>query len=258
MKALQRILITNDDGVYAPGIKVLQDIALQLCDDVWIVAPEVEQSGAGHSLTLRRPLRIRKISEKRYGVDGTPTDCTMMGVQKVLKDMKPCLVLSGINYGANLGEDVTYSGTVAAAMEATLLGIPSMALSLVTIPNQPVKWSTPQQLAPDLIRRLIEKGWPSDVMININFPNAIVSSVKGVKVVKQGLRASRDDLIEWHDPRGVPCYWIGGADRLTKATENHTDIEAVANGYIAITPLHLDLTHGATLKKLQHSFAESS
>lgn len=254
---VKRILISNDDGVHAPGIKALHEIALSLCDDVWVAAPESEQSGAAHSLTLRRPLRIRKISDKRYGIDGTPTDCIMLGVQKILKDLKPSLVLSGINHGANLGEDVTYSGTVAAAMEATLLGIPAIALSLVTVPNQPIKWSTPQQLAPDLIRRLLKEGWPKDVLINVNFPNLVPSAVKGVQVVKQGLRVTRDDLIEWHDPRGAPFYWIGGADRLNTATETETDLEAVSQGYVAVTPLHLDLTHTTTLKNLKQQLAET-
>jgi 5'-nucleotidase len=253
-----RILISNDDGVHATGIKVLHDIASHLSDDVWVVAPETEQSGAGHSLTLRRPLRIRKISERRFAVDGTPTDCMMLGIKKVLNDLKPSLVLSGINHGANLGEDVTYSGTVAAAMEATLLGIPSISLSLVTVPQQPIKWSTPEQLAPDLMRSLIKEGWPKNVFININFPNLIASSVKGVKIVKQGLRVVNDDLIEWRDPRGSPFYWIGGVDRPHHATESETDLEAISQGYISVSPLHLDLTHNTTLKHLKKIFEDGS
>lgn len=251
-----RILISNDDGVHAPGIKVLQEIAGKLSDDVWVVAPESEQSGAAHSLTLRRPLRIRKISERRFAVDGTPTDCIMLGVKKILQDQKPTLVLSGINHGANLGEDVTYSGTVAAAMEATLLGIPAIALSLVTVPQQPIKWSTPEQLSPALLRSLIDTGWPQDVLININFPNLVTASVKGVKVVKQGVRTTHDDLIEWQDPRGSLFYWIGGVDRPNTSTETGTDLEAVTQGYVSVTPLHLDLTHNATLKNLKKTILD--
>lgn len=248
---VKRILISNDDGIYAPGIKIMESIAKKICDDVWVVAPETEQSGAAHSLTLRRPLRIRKIKENHHAVDGTPTDCVMMGVQKVLSDLRPSLLLSGVNHGANLGEDVTYSGTVAAAMEATLLGIPSIAMSLTTTPSHPIAWKTPETLGPTLVKKLLALGWPKSVLININFPNVEPEGIKGIKVAKQGLRTNRDDLIEWRDPRGAPFYWIGGAIRPNTSTETETDLEAVGKDYISVTPLHLDLTHAPTLKSLK-------
>ncbi|MBA4117597.1 MAG: 5'/3'-nucleotidase SurE [Candidatus Puniceispirillum sp.] len=254
-----RILISNDDGVHAPGIKVLENIAHTLTDDVWVVAPESEQSGAAHSLTLRRPLRIHKISPRRFAVDGTPTDCVMVAVSKIFEgDKKPTLMLSGINHGSNMGEDVTYSGTVAAAMEATLLGIPSVAFSQVTKPGQNVKWATAEHFAPLVLRDLLSVGWPKSVLMNVNFPNLVTSSVKGVRYVSQGLRNIRDSLVEWKDPRGNTFFWIGGADRDDSPTEQDTDLEAIQQGYIAVTPLHLDLTHTHTLHTLQQRFPRDS
>tara|TARA_A100000171_G_C2124747_1_gene142838 strand:- start:1032 stop:1817 length:786 start_codon:yes stop_codon:yes gene_type:complete len=251
-----RILVSNDDGVHAHGIKVLERIAQTLSDDVWVVAPEMEQSGAAHSLTLRRPLRVNKISPRRFSVDGTPTDCVMVAISEVLKEQKPTLLLSGINHGANMGEDVTYSGTVAAAMEATLLGVPAIALSQVTKHGQHVKWATAEHFAPGIIQKLLEAGIPKGTLININFPNLVTASVKGVEVVSQGLRNIRDSLIKWTDPRGVPFYWIGGAERDDSPTEVRTDLEAIQNGYISVTPLHLDLTNKSALEELDRAFEE--
>jgi 5'-nucleotidase len=250
-----RILLSNDDGIHAPGLKVLQTIARILSDDVWVVAPETEQSGAAHSLTLRRPLRIRNLAPRIYTVDGTPTDCLMLAMARIMKDNPPTLVLSGVNLGTNLGEDVTYSGTVAAAMEATLLGIPAIAMSQAATHLHPTRWATAEKHAPDIIRKLIEMGWPKDVLVNINFPDTQPNDVKGVRVVKQGLRSVREGLTEWRDPRGAPYYWIGGALRDNTPTEVETDLEAVNSGAIAITPLHLDLTHGSTLKAFKQVFA---
>lgn len=251
-----RILISNDDGVHAPGIKVLETIAHTLTDDVWVVAPESEQSGAAHSLTLRRPLRIHKISPRRFAVDGTPTDCVMVAVSKIFEgDKKPTLMLSGINHGSNMGEDVTYSGTVAAAMEATLLGIPAVAFSQVTKPGQNVKWATAEHFAPLVLKELLSVGWPKNVLMNVNFPNLVTASVKGVRYVSQGLRNIRDSLVEWKDPRGNTFFWIGGADRDDSPTELDTDLDAIQQGYISVTPLHLNLTHTHTLSALKSRFA---
>ena len=249
-----RILLSNDDGIHAPGLQVLLRVAKSLTDDVWIVAPETEQSGAAHSLTLRRPLRIREIASKTYTVDGTPTDCTLLGISNIMKDNPPNLVLSGINLGANLGEDVTYSGTVAAAMEATLLGVPAIALSQATSGLGATRWQTAEHHAPDLIKRLMALGWAKNVLININFPDIDVDKIQGIHIVKQGLRSVREGLIEWHDPRGTPYYWIGGSIRDNTPTELETDLEAVNLGAIAVTPLHLDLTHHTTLKSLKQAF----
>lgn len=248
-----RILISNDDGINAPGIKVLERVARALSDDVWVVAPETEQSAAGHSLTIRRPLRVRQASERHFAVDGTPTDAVLLGVNKVLADKKPDLVLSGINRGANMGDDVTYSGTVAAAMEATILGIPAIALSQFLRPEQPVHWSTAEHWAPDVIRRVCSVGWGRNVLMNINFPAVIHAQVSGVEVVRQGKRKIGDELIERFDPRGEPYVWIG-AQRAENPTEIGTDIEAVLRGAVAVTPLCVDLTHGQTMGALKPLF----
>lgn len=248
-----RILISNDDGINAPGIKVLERIARTLSKDVWVVAPETEQSAAGHSLTIRRPLRVRKVSSRRYAVDGTPTDAVLLGVNHVLKAKKPHLVLSGINRGSNLGEDVTYSGTVAAAMEGTILGIPAIALSQFINHPHPVKWGTAEHWAPQVIRRLLAKGWSRNVLINVNFPDVIASSVSGVEITRQGKRKIGDDIMERKDPRGEPYVWIG-AQRAEERSIPGTDIEAVCRGAISVTPLCFDLTHPGDMKALETAF----
>lgn len=249
-----RIVLSNDDGIHAPGLKVLENIANQLSDDVWVVAPEAEQSGAAHSITLDRPLRIRKISQRRYCVDGTPTDCMALGLMKIMADIKPDLMLSGVNHGSNLGEDVTYSGTVAAAMEATLLDVPSIALSQCTDGSEFIKWNTAEHFAPDLIRKLMSIGWPKDVLINLNFPNVTKEEVTGIKVVKHGLREGSGDITEWHDPKGKPFYWLLSALRFNHTDDEDTDLIAIRDGHITITPLHLDLTHYKTLEMLKKHF----
>lgn len=249
-----RILITNDDGIHAPGLKFLEKIARILSKDVWVVAPEQEQSGAAHSLTLSRPLRIRKVSSHRFSINGTPTDCVLMAVNHILKKNPPTLILSGINYMGNLGEEVTYSGTVAAAMEGTLLGIPSIALSqVVTLPH-PAKWATAAHFGPLVIRHLLKTTWPQNVLININFPDVISQSVTGVKIVSQGLRATAaDDIIHNIDPRGKPYYWIGPIIESPDYMPD-TDLDTIAKGAISVTPLHLDLTHWESLKALKTAF----
>lgn len=245
-----RILVTNDDGIHAPGLVVLEKIAAKLSKDVWVVAPELENSGAGHSLTLSLPLRLRQVNKRKFAVRGTPTDCVIVGVNEVLKDKKPDLILSGVNRGSNLGEDVTYSGTVAAAMEGTLVDVPSIALSQKLTPGHPVKWATAEQHAPRVIKKLLKAGWPKGVLININFPDVKHDAVKGVKVVRQGQR----DMTEVHldarvDARDVPYYWIGFR-RDNQKFKPGTDLRAVDEGMISVTPLALDLTHHASLKSL--------
>lgn len=248
-----RILVTNDDGHFATGIEVLEKVALSLAREVWVVAPETEQSGVSHSLTLRLPLRIRQRGERRRTVDGTPTDCVLLAVNHILKDHKPTLCLAGINRGSNLGEDVTYSGTIAAAMEATLLGIPAIALSQSIRGQGPVKWETAEHHAPAVIRRLVQVSWPRNVLINVNFPDLPPDEVKGVMVVSQGRHKIGDQLVEKYDPRGVPYYWIG-AMRQEDATRAGTDIAAVNEGWISVTPLFLDLTHRPTMSRLAEAF----
>lgn len=249
-----RILVSNDDGIHAPGLKVLEKVAKTLSKDIWIVAPEYEQSGASHSLTLTQPLRIRKVGPRKYAVRGTPTDCVMMAMHEFMKDKKPDLLLSGVNRGGNLGEDVTYSGTVAVAMEGTLLGVPSIAMSQCFQFGHPVKWATAEHHAPKVIRKLLKAGWPQGVLINVNFPDVIAESVTGIEVVKQGQRDLTDLVLDHRiDARGVPYYWIGFRRQKTKS-KRQSDLGAIDNGAIAITPLQLDLTQMATLKALRSAF----
>jgi 5'-nucleotidase len=252
-----RILLTNDDGIEAPGLDALQKIAADLSDDVWVVAPETDQSGAAHSLTLHEPLRLRKLSERIYAVKGTPTDCVIMAVRHVLKGEEPALVLSGVNRGANLADDVTYSGTIAGAIEGTMLGIPSIAMSLAVNYEDPKKihWQTPMELGAGLVRKLMDMGWPNDVLININFPDREPSKVEGIQVTKQGRRDQDYLRIEDRlDTRGNPYYWLGFKPRSFQAPKG-TDIWAVRSGAISVTPLYLNLTHIETCRKLSELLA---
>lgn len=248
-----RILISNDDGIASPGIAVLERIAGELTDDVWVVAPEQEQSGASHSLTTRRPLRMREVAHRRYAVDGTPTDCVLVAVKRLLRERPPDLVLSGINAGSNVGEDLTYSGTVAAAMEATLLGIPAMALSQEYRDRNDIPWQTGEAFAPDIIRRLLRLPWPESTLYNINFPAVPPGEAAGFAVTSQGKRAIADNLTEGVDPRGRPYYWIGPV-RDGGAAEPGTDVAALALDRVSITPIHLDLTNVPVLAALRRIF----
>jgi 5'-nucleotidase len=248
-----RILISNDDGIDAPGLKVLERVAHALTDDVWVVAPETEQSAVAHSLTIRRPLRIRQLSERRFAVDGTPTDSVLLGIRHVLKDKRPNLVLSGINRGGNLGDDVTYSGTVAAAMEGTLLGVPSMAFSQMLTNDHPVKWSTGEHWAGEIIRRATAVGWPRNVLLNVNFPDVTHGRVTGIETVRQGKRKLGDELSERIDPRGETYFWVGG-QRTEDAGLPGTDLEAVCRGAVSVTPLCVDFTHARAMVALEQAF----
>lgn len=245
-KQSKRILISNDDGINAPGIKVLADIACQFSDDVWIVAPEVNNSGAGHSLTLNRPLRTRRLDDQTYAVDGTPTDCVTIAVHHLLKDHAPDLVLSGVNYGANVAEDVTYSGTVAAAMEATLLNIKAIAFSQVFEDRDSMSWRVASAWAPKVIKESTEMAWPHGVLLNVNFPDCATSDVTGIRVCTQGTRAPGENVVERIDPRGEPYIWVGalrGEDRDVAGT----DLSAINEKAVAVTPIHLDMTHHPSL-----------
>jgi len=249
-----RILLSNDDGVEAPGLRLLERVVGRLCDDVWVVAPESEQSASGHSLTLRRPLRIRRLAERRFAVDGTPTDAVLLAVKEVMKDARPDLVISGINRGGNMGEDVTYSGTVAAAMEATLLDIPAIAMSQNLTPGQEPKWETAERFAPEVIGRLAAAAWPRTVFVNVNFPDVDPDRVTGIRVARQGRRKPGGALQQGTDPAGRPYFWIGSA----RDAEHHvagSDLEVVTNGGVSVCPMHLDLTHGPTLQALEGAFA---
>ena len=248
-----RILVTNDDGIHAPGLKVLQNIAKSLSDDVWVVAPESEQSAVAHALTLRRPVRLRKLAPRRYALDGTPTDCVLIAAHKLFKERPPDLVLSGVNDGGNLGEDVTYSGTVAAAMEGCLLGLRAIALSQQRNPRGEPRFAVAERHAPEVIGKLAGFGWGRDMLINVNFPACAPEDVRGVVACKQGSRDLGSAIVEGADPGGRPYLWIGSYQSDVTRARN-TDLAAVARDAIAVTPLHLDLTHRAALKRLQTLF----
>ena len=247
-----RILITNDDGIHAPGLEACEEIARALSDDVWVVAPEYDQSGVSHSLSLNDPLRLREIGERRFAVKGTPTDCVIMGVRHILNGMAADLVLSGVNRGRNAAEDVLYSGTVAGAKEAAVLGIPSFALSQAYAAanrDRPF-WETGIQHGPDIIRRVLATGIPRDVLVNINFPDCPPEEVKGIAVTSQGKRDQELLRIEARrDGRGNPYYWIA-FERLRTPFRDGTDLSALADNRIAITPLRLDLTDEPFMTKL--------
>ena len=249
-----RILVSNDDGINAPGLKSLVRIAKCLTDDVWTVAPETEQSTAGHSLTVRSPLRIRKVSSRRFAVTGTPSDCVLLAVCHLLKDRPPDLVLSGVNEGANLAEDITHSGTVAAAMEATLLGIPAIALSQMRERDHPVKWPTVEHFGPRLVRKLYRIPKPREVLFNINFPDLPPSEVTGIEITRQGRRRQAEVITAATDPRNEPYYWLGGP-RRNAASGRGSDLTAVSAGAISVTPLDLDLTDGKMVRALKRAFA---
>lgn len=241
-----RILCTNDDGIHAPGLQVIEAIARQLSDDVWVVAPELDQSGVSHSLSLNDPLRLREVTPRHFAVRGTPTDCVIMGARHILRDKRPDLVLSGVNKGRNVAEDVIYSGTIAGAMEGVILGIPSFALSqeFGMDSRRNPHWDTAEAMAPDIIRKVLAAGVPAETVININFPNCAVDEVQGVTVVRQGKRNQGFLKIdERHDGRGNPYYWIG-FERLAHVDPpgEGTDLAALAANRIAVTPLHIDLT----------------
>lgn len=248
-----RILISNDDGIESPGIKLLEKIAREITADVWVVAPEQEQSGASHSLTTRRPLRARELGPQRFSVDGTPTDCVVVAVRRLLRDKVPDLVLSGINMGGNVGEDLNYSGTVAVAMEATLLGVPAIALSQNYEDSGPIPWDTSERFALDAIRRLLGLPWPEHTLYNVNFPGISAEQAKGFAVTSQGKRAISDNLTDGVDPRGRPYYWIGPAQE-TGAAEPGTDVAAITDGFVSITPIYLDLTNIPVLASLKKVF----
>ncbi|WP_419796668.1 MAG: 5'/3'-nucleotidase SurE [Terasakiella sp.] len=245
-----RILISNDDGIHAPGLKVLEHIAKEVAKEVWVVAPETEQSATGHSLTLRRPLRIHKHSDQRFSVDGTPTDSVLLALNEIMRDNPPDLVLSGVNRGGNLGEDITYSGTVAAAMEATLLGVPAIALSQFYSDPDRVKWATAQTHGPDILQKLTSIGWPKNTLMNVNFPDVVAKSVKGIEITQQGRRKIGDDLAKGIDPRGEEYFWVG-ALRSQETFHEGTDLHAVTHGKISITPISLDFTDYSTLHDLR-------
>src|SRR3982750_196925 len=253
-----RILLTNDDGINARGLRLLEAVARALSDDIWIVAPTEEQSGAGHSLTLTTPVRLRRHGERRFSVTGTPTDAVMLALAHIMKDSPPDVVLSGINRGANLAEDVTYSGTVSAALEGALAGVPSIALSQAYSREgmgDTVPFAAAEVWAERVLGPLLEFETEPRTLINVNFPAMHPAEVKGIRVCRQGLRDyGRLRIVQRTDPRGYDYYWFG-LGPMVETPGHSTDLEAVADGYIAVTPLHLDLTHDNSLPALHERFA---
>lgn len=252
-----RILITNDDGAGAHGLTVLHAIAHELTDDIWIVAPEMNQSGASHALTLQVPLRYRAVGERAFSVRGTPADCVIMGVRHMLKDHPPDLILSGVNHGANLAEDVAYSGTIAGAMEGTLIGIRSIAMSLTLGFDKAglQHWRTPLTYGPQIIEKLLAHDWPQGVLMNVNYPDLAPDEVSEIRVTRQGRRDQGGLSIEARqDPWGEPYFWFG-FERRRSDPPAETDLRAIADGAISITPLSMDLTHHPLREELTGTFA---
>ncbi len=253
-----RILLTNDDGIDARGLALLESVASRLSDDIWVVAPSEEQSGTGHSLTLTQPVRLRRYGDKRFSVSGSPTDAVMMALAHIMKDARPDLILSGVNRGANLAEDVTYSGTVSAAMEGALAGVPSIALSQAYARQglgAGVPFAAAEAWAERVRRPLTEQPMAPRTLVNVNFPAIDPDEIKGIRVCRQGLRDyGRLRIIERTDPRGFPYFWFGLAP--TVETPGHqTDLESIAEGYVSVTPLHLDLTFEPSMAALRDQFA---
>jgi len=251
-----KILISNDDGIGAPGIKVLEEIASKIAEEVIVVAPDSNMSGAGHSLTLKTPLRLTEYDSKHYSVNGTPTDSVVMALRHVMPE-KPDYVFSGINFDSNLAEDMTYSGTVSAAMEASLLGVPAIAFSQKINKDGTANWDISRLYGPIVLKLILEKfTFPSNVLLNVNFPSGDVSGVKGIKITRQGIRTIEDHVIKSIDPRGTPYFWIGPAEYRQKEDNSdiETDLGAIHSGYVSITPISLDMTSGSTIGILRDLF----
>jgi 5'-nucleotidase len=244
---MTRILLTNDDGIHSDGLIKLEE-ALREVGDVYVVAPVSEMSGASHSLTLARPLRIRRIDERHWTVDGTPTDCVTLALHKILPpEERPDICASGINYGANLGDDASYSGTIAGALEATILGVPGIAFSLVAREN--FDFTEAARFAVTAVRKALTEGLPEGTLLNINIPPG---PVRGVRVTRQGIKNARPVISEHIDPRGKPYFWIGEEylDTTTRA-EDGTDYQAVEQGLVSVTPIRSDLTDHRALTAIE-------
>ncbi len=249
-----RILVTNDDGIESQGIKSLRSIAEQLSSDIWVVAPENEQSGKSHSISLIEPLRIREIDKKTFCVSGTPSDCVIMAVSQVMDSKKPDLILSGINHGSNMADDITYSGTIAAAMEGALMGIRSIAISQVYKKPDPINFSSSKFYAASIIQKLIKIKLDKNVLININFPPVTSNKVNGIKITTQGKNCYEEpNIIERLDPRGNKYFWLGYRRDVSNQDSN-ADVTAINNNYISITPIKLDLTDQKTFLNLKNIF----
>jgi len=252
-----RILLTNDDGIHAPGLEVLERIAARFTDDIWICAPSEEQSGAGHSLTLTRPVRLRQHDARRFSVTGTPTDAVTMALKRLMPE-PPDLILSGVNRGANLGDDVTYSGTVSAAFEGAMAGIRSIALSQVyAIEGQgdKVPFDAAAHWGEAVLEPLLDAPFAERTLVNVNFPALPADAIKGIRVVRQGFHDyARGSVVEGTDPRGFRYYWFG-LHGIEHTLGSQTDLEAISEGYVSVSPLRLDLTHEESIAALTERYA---
>lgn len=247
-----RVLLCNDDGVRAPGLLLLERIVRDLAAEVWVIAPEREQSATGHALTIHSPLRLHEHGPRLIGVDGTPTDAVLIALRHVMVDNPPDLVISGINRGGNIGGDVTYSGTVGAAIEAALCGVPAIALSQNTTPGEDAKWQTAEAFTADVLHKVAGADWPADVVVNVNFPDVLPGEVRGVRAAPLGFRKPGGEIVEGRDPANKPYLWIS-TRRETRGPQPGTDVHATGEGWITVTPLALDLTCTATLASLREA-----
>jgi 5'-nucleotidase len=251
-----RILISNDDSIHAEGIKVLEQIVSAITPNVWVVAPETQQSAAGHSLTIHMPLRIKEYDKRHYSVYGTPTDSVLVGVQKVMHDFRPHLVLSGINHGQNTADDVTYSGTIAAACEATLAAIPAIACSQdYDEAHGKPDWTIARQYLPKILKAFEGRSWDHNILMSVNFPAPRAGVTPQIRAVPQGhYSVEKQDMVNCIDPRGRPYFWIGPPPERDEEDET-LDMGALASGHVTITPLSLNLTHYPMLTELGKVFA---
>ena len=251
-----RILIVNDDGIDGPGIVLLEKLAREITDDVWVVAPDEEKSGAGHSLSTYNPIRVKQRDERHFAIKGTPTDCALVGVYDLIQGKRPDIILSGINRGPNLAEDITYSGTASAAMEGAMLGIPAIALSQVFRPPGTVHWATAEAYAGDVIAKLLRMDWKPGQFVNVNFPDCPPEEVQGIRVTTQGMRPpGAFQPIRRVDERYVPYYWIK-IDHPEGGHAEGNDLQAMVDRYVSVTPLQLDMTDRSALPGLEALFAE--
>jgi 5'-nucleotidase len=247
---IERVLLTNDDGIDAPGLAVLEEVAATLAREVWVVAPEHDQSGTSHSISLHAPLRFTRQGERRFGVAGTPGDSVIMAVRHIMTDGPPALVLSGINRGANLGVETVFSGTVGAAMTGMLLGIPSIALSQAFTDREAVRWETARALAPETIRRLLATGWNSQACLNVNFPDVAPDKAGPLTASRQGAGLiERINVIPRTDPRGLTYHWLQ-FDRRTQRDLADSESSIVASGRISVTPLQFERTNETAYAEL--------
>lgn len=250
---MSMILLTNDDGINAPGLKALSD-SVSSVGETYVVAPDRERSASGHALTIHRPLKATCLEERIYSLNGTPTDCVAIGISKILAS-PPDLIISGINNGPNLGDDITYSGTVAAAMEGTIYNIPSIAISINAMNGEEPMFDTAARVAADMARRVLKDHLPYDTLININVPNIPYEDIRGMRFTRQGRRVYDGAIQDSFSPWGENYYWIGGGTPYWEHADD-TDMQAVTEGYISVTPLHLDLTNYNALKLISEQWKQ--